>query len=124
MNSKRKIALLLGAIVLLLLVIPITTVRIKIDLPPAVSPPPNQLKPIYVTIDASGAIRVEGKASSLSALADDVLAQAATTDRSQQRIIVKADDDLAYKDFNAILRRLRDAGWSKIEMPSKSLEAG
>ncbi len=124
MSLKRKITLLVGAIMLLLLIIPIATVRIKIDLPPAPPVQPSQAKPVYITIDANGAIRVEGATSSLSTLADDVAARATTADKRQQRIMVKADDDLAYKDFNTILRRLRDSGWTKIEMPSKSLEAG
>ena len=124
MSRKRIIALVVGAILVLLLVIPIATVRIKIDLPPAPPPPPSQAKPVYISIDANGVIRVEGATSSLSTLADDVAARATTADKSQQRIMVKAADDLAYKDFNTILRRLRDAGWSKIEMPSKPLEAG
>ena len=114
MSRKRIIALVVGAILLLLLVIPITTVRIKIDLPPAPPSRPAQPWPVYVTIDAKGAIRVDGKASSLPTLVNDIAAQAATANRSQQAIMVRTVGQVPRSELMEVTNRLQAAGWLKV----------
>ncbi|CAN5230757.1 hypothetical protein BH10PSE4_BH10PSE4_29440 [soil metagenome] len=114
MSRKRIIGLVMGALLLLLLVIPIATVRIKIDLPPAPPPRPAQTWPVYVTLYTNGAIRVDGKASSLPTLVHDIAAQAATANRSQQALMVRTVGQVPRSKFMEVMKRLEAAGWLKI----------
>ena len=115
MSLKRKIVLLVGAIVLLLLLaVPIATVRIKIDLPPAA---PSREKaepaPIQVEILADGALRVEGAPSTLDTLPADIAARASSPP-GEQRVMIRAGEGVNYAAFTAVLQRLNGLGWTKV----------
>jgi biopolymer transport protein ExbD len=120
---RRTIVLVLGAVVLLLLLaVPIATVRIKIDLPPAVdAKPPRPAKPVDIFIDEDGAIRVDGRPSSLDTLARDVTAVSTVRDKREQLVRIRGAKTLEYAAYMAVLQRLQGAGWYKVGLVNQDL---
>ena len=116
MSWKRKLVWLIGAIVLLLLVaVPIATVRIRIDLPPAADTNPSTpAKPVVIAVAENGSLRVDGSPSSLYDLTGDIATRTPASDRSQQRVVVHAPEGLPPERLIVVLERLKKAGWSKI----------
>ena len=116
MSWKRKLVWLIGAIVLLLLVaVPIATVRIRIDLPPAADTNPSTpAKPVVIAVAENGPLRVDGSPSSLYDLTGDIATRTPASDRSQQRVVVHAPEGLPPERLIVVLERLKKAGWSKI----------
>jgi biopolymer transport protein ExbD len=113
MGLKRKIAWTAGAVVLLLLIaVPIATVRIKIDLPPAAIPKPLRRVDVFVGID--GSLRVGDTPSSLDTLTRDVAAQSATPDRTSQQVRVHTPKSAPDEMIIAALKSLHEAGWSHV----------
>jgi biopolymer transport protein ExbD len=115
---KRILGLALASVALALVVwgllfLPMSTVSIKIDLPPA-APPRSAPKPVEVFIDANGAIQVNGRSSSLETLARDVGAASTMHDKRQQQVMIRAADTIEYKTYIAVLERLRGSGWYKV----------
>jgi biopolymer transport protein ExbD len=113
MGWKRILGLALASIALALVVwglflLPMATVSIKVDLPPA--------KPttIDVYVAPGGSIRVGDKPSSLESLPRDIQAQAVTADRSRQRVMLHAAPEVKYGVFSPVLERIRGAGWSQV----------
>ncbi|GGL47704.1 ExbD/TolR family protein [Caulobacter rhizosphaerae] len=116
MGWKRILGLVLASIVLALVVwglfLPLTTVSIKVDLPPAA--PPAKPKTVDVYIAPDGSLRVDDRPSSLEGLPRDIQAQAATADRSGQRVMLHAGREVKYGVFSPVLERVRGAGWSHV----------
>jgi len=115
---KRILGLVLASVVLALVVwglfLPLTTVSIKVDLPPARPSKPAASKPVEISIDANGAIQVNGRPSSLDTLASDVGAVSTTRDKNQQQVMIRASETVTYGTYMAVLERLRGAGWHKV----------
>jgi biopolymer transport protein ExbD len=97
-----------------LFLLPLATVSIKVDLPPARPSKPVEPKPVEIFIDANGAIQVNGRPSSLDTLASDVGAVSTTRDRNQQQVMIRASETVTYETYMAVLERLRGAGWHKV----------
>ncbi|HWW25344.1 MAG TPA: biopolymer transporter ExbD [Caulobacter sp.] len=119
MGWKRALGLALASVALALVVwglfLPLSTVSIKVDLPPANAPTAKTpAKPVDVMIKADGSLRVDGSPSSLETLVRDVSDRASSPDKSRQRIMIHAETTVTYATFSAVLKSLRDAGWSNI----------
>jgi biopolymer transport protein ExbD len=117
---KRALGLALASLALALVVwglflLPMATVSIKVDLPPAKTPTAETaIKPVDVMIKADGSLRVDGSPSSPETLVRDVSDRASSPDKSRQRIMIHAETAVTYATFSAVLKSLRDAGWSRI----------
>jgi biopolymer transport protein ExbD len=115
---KRILSLALASIALALVVwglfLPLATVSIKVDLPPAQPSKPVEPKAVEIFIDANGAIQVNGRPSSLDTLASDVGAVSTTRDKNQQQVMIRASETVTYETYMAVLERLRGAGWHKV----------
>ncbi|MBO9559580.1 MAG: biopolymer transporter ExbD [Caulobacter sp.] len=118
MDWKRVLGLALASVALALVVwgllfAKMTTVSIKVDLPPAAPARPAS-KPIDIFITPEETIQVNGKPSSLDTLARDVAAASTLRDKSQQQVMIRAGETVTYGTYTAVLERLRGAGWSKV----------
>ncbi|MDR7116939.1 biopolymer transporter ExbD [Caulobacter sp. BE254] len=125
MGWKRILGLALASVALALVVwglfLPLTTVSIKVDLPPARPSKPVEPKAVEIFIDANGAIQVNGRPSSLDTLASDVGAVSMTRDRNQQQLMIRASETVTYGTYMAVLERLRGAGWHKVGIVKEAI---
>lgn len=125
MDWKRVLGLALASVALALVVwglffAKMSTVSIKVDLPPAATAPPAS-KPVEVFIDAKGALQVDGRPSSLDTLARDVAAASPLRDKKQQPVRIRAVESVDYDTYMAVMERLRDGGWYKVGLINESL---
>jgi biopolymer transport protein ExbD len=104
-----------------LFLLPLATVSIKVDLPPARPSKPAEPKAVEIFIDANGAIQVNGRPSSLDTLASDVGAVSTTRDKNQQQVKIRASETISYDAYMAVLERLSDAGWHKVGIINEAI---
>jgi biopolymer transport protein ExbD len=74
-NVTPFVDILLVLLIIFMVAVPMAVTSIKIDLPPAVPPPPNApppKKPIFISIQKSGAMYVAEKQTSLDNLQSDL----------------------------------------------------
>ena len=127
-NVTPFVDILLVLLIIFMVAVPMATVAIKVDLPPATIPPPDAPKPkepVFISIQKSGAIFVADKQSSLENLPFDLDAKFVATDqagpRVDQRVMIRADADVLYADFMGVLNNLQTAGWYKVGLINEDI---
>ena len=126
-NVTPFVDILLVLLIIFMVAVPMATVAIKVDLPPAV-PSPQQEKPkepVFISIQKSGALYVAEKQTSLDNLQFDLDAKFTATGQAgpkdDQRVMVRADADVTYADFMGVLNALQTAGWYKVGLINEDI---
>ena len=104
---------------------PMATVAIKIDLPPAQAPKdPTDKKPTFISVRRGGEVYVIAQTdtqkvdlSGLGAVLNVKLGANATT----QSVLVRADRDVRYREFMAVVNQLQKDGFYKVGLISENL---
>lgn len=132
MGWKRILGLVLASVALALVVwglflMPMATVSIKVDLPPAASLKPDRLvepKPVDVYLHGDGSIWVGDKRSSLDLLVGDIVAQAGSPDKELQRIFVHENVEVPHDVYRGVMDSINAAGWHRIELDTQRGDPG
>ena len=126
-NVTPFVDILLVLLIIFMVAVPMATVAIKVDLPPAI---PSQLKekpkePVFISIQRSGALFIAEKQTSLDTLAADLDAKFIATDQAgpkdDQRVMIRADADVTYADFMGVLNQLQTYGWFKVGLINEDI---
>jgi biopolymer transport protein ExbD len=127
-NVTPFVDILLVLLIIFMVAVPMATVAIKVDLPPATIPPPNAPKPkepVFISIQKSGAIFLADKQTSLDNLEIDLNAKFTATGQAgpkdDQRVMIRADADVMYADFMGVLNQLQTAGWYKVGLINEDI---
>jgi biopolymer transport protein ExbD len=119
---------MLVLLIIFMVVAPLATVSIKLDLPPAKAPPPNNKDkpPTFISIQDNGQIFVSfGKSnmkpSSMSALGSDLASSLAVGNPTNERIFIRADRHVRYRQFMDVINQLQRDGYYKIGLISENL---
>jgi len=127
-NVTPFVDILLVLLIIFMVAVPMATVAIKVDLPPAVPPPPNAEKPkdpVFISIQKSGALYIADKQTSLDNLQFDLEAKFTANDQTgpkdDQRVMVRADADVTYADFMGVLNALQTGGWYKVGLINEDI---
>jgi biopolymer transport protein ExbD len=126
-NVTPFVDILLVLLIIFMVAVPMATVAIKVDLPPATPPPPGvkPKEPVFISIQKSGALYVAEKQTSLDNLQFDLDAKFTATGQAgpkdDQRIMVRADADVTYADFMGVLNTLQTAGWYKVGLINEDI---
>ena len=127
-NVTPFVDVMLVLLIIFMVAAPMATVSIKIDLPPAVAPPPDQEEkdPTFISIQEGGAIFVSVtkdtlKPSTLSALAADVATSLGVANPTNERVFIRADRHVKYREFMAVINALQRAGYYKIGLINEDL---
>lgn len=127
-NVTPFVDILLVLLIIFMVAVPMATVAIKVDLPPATIPPPNAPKPkepVFISIQKSGAIFLADKQTSLDNLEIDLNAKFTATGQAgpkdDQRVMIRADADVVYADFMGVLNQLQTAGWYKVGLINEDI---
>ncbi len=114
MNVTPFVDVMLVLLIIFMVVAPLATTSIRIDLPPATPPPPSQHEkpPTFISIQDSGQIYVSfGKTdirpSSMAALATDLPASLGVPNPTDQRIFIRADRHVRYREFMDVINQLQ-----------------
>ena len=127
-NVTPLVDVMLVLLIIFMVTAPLATVSIKIDLPPAKTPPPSDKDkpPTYISISDSGQIfvsmgKTELKPSSLDTLAADLPLSLAVANPTNERIFIRADRHVRYKQFMDVINKLQDDGYFKIGLIAEEM---
>jgi biopolymer transport protein ExbD len=130
MNVTPFVDVMLVLLIIFMVVAPLATVSIKIDLPPAKAPPPNakDKPPTFISIQDNGQIYVSfGKSdirpSSMAGLATDLPKSLGVPNPTNERIFIRADRHVRYRQFMDVINQLQRDGYYKIGLISENLSA-
>jgi biopolymer transport protein ExbD len=128
MNVTPFVDVMLVLLIIFMVVAPIATVSVKIDLPPAKAPPPNQKDkpPTFISLRDNGGIYVSfGKtdirASSMDRLGSDLAASLAVANPTNERVFIRADRHVRYRQFMDVVNQLQRDGFFKVGLISEDL---
>jgi biopolymer transport protein ExbD len=130
MNVTPFVDVMLVLLIIFMVVAPLATVSIKIDLPPATPPPKDKSKPpTFISIADSGQIFVSFgagsmKPSSMAGLASDLPASLGVPNPTNERIFIRADRHVKYSQFMDVINQLQLDGYYKIGLIAEDLGGG
>jgi biopolymer transport protein ExbD len=122
-NVTPFVDIMLVLLIIFMVSAPLATVSLKLDLPP---PDPRivipQKDPIYVSVQASGAIFVGDKASSLRTVSADVCAALGGGACTDERVFVRSEAEVPYRSFMAVMNDLHGHGFLKVGLLNEDIE--
>ncbi len=130
MNVTPFVDVMLVLLIIFMVVAPLATTSIRIDLPPATPPKDDKGKPpTFISIQDSGLLFVSmGKSSlkpsSMAGLASDLPASLGVANPTNERIFIRADRHVRYRQFMDVINQLQLDGYYKIGLISENLGGG
>ena len=115
-NVTPFVDILLVLLIIFMVAIPMATVAIKVDLPPATEQPPSDVKPKFISIANGGQITAASIDTDLPHLAGILQANGLTPDKS---VLVRASGDVTYAQFMGVLNQLAADGYYKVGLISE-----
>ena len=126
-NVTPFVDVMLVLLIIFMVTAPLATVSIKLDLPPATPPKNNDAKPpTFISIQDTGRIYVSfGKSdireSRLENLAPDLAASLGVPNPTNERVFIRADKHVKYREFMDVINQLQTDGYFKIGLISEDL---
>ncbi len=128
-NVTPFVDVMLVLLIIFMVAAPLATVSIRIDLPPA-TPPKNEKEdkpPTYISIQDSGQIfvsfgKTEIRPSDMDRLETDLAASLGVPNYKNERVFIRADRHVRYRQFMDVINRLQTLGFYKIGLIAENLE--
>lgn len=126
-NVVPMIDVMLVLLIIFMVAIPAATVSIKLDLPPAIPPPPGTKvkEPILINIQQGGGLFIGEASTSLDTLVGDLsrtlTADDPTLPPTEQRVYIRADRTVRYGDFMAVMNNLQENGFYQVALINEEL---
>lgn len=127
MNVTPFVDVMLVLLIIFMVSIPAATVSIKLDLPPAIPPPPGTKvkEPILINIQRGAAIYIGEAPTTLDRLTADLSATLSKDDPTlpptEQRVYIRADRDVLYGDFMSVMNTLQGNGFYQVALINEEL---
>ncbi len=123
-NVTPFVDVMLVLLIIFMVSIPPATVSIKLDMPPAHSPPSNvkQKDPVYVSVMGPEDIYIGPKKTTLDQLPGDLIVALADPHPYEQRVLIRGDKDIQYDDFVKVLNTLQQHGFLKVGLITEDIE--
>ena len=109
-NVTPFVDVMLVLLIIFMVAAPLASVTVKVNLPPAVSPPGiNPPKPVYISLQPNGSLFIQDFRTDLATIGDDLRRQLGTIrNPTKERIFIRADKDVLYGDFMGVMNALQD----------------
>ncbi len=126
-NVTPFVDVMLVLLIIFMVSIPAATTAIKIDLPPSTPAPPDQnQKPTFISIAAGGKFYLvepsRTQPESFDSLGNDLAgALSGHGDPRQQPVLIRADRDVHYGEFMAVVDQLQEDGYYKVSLITENL---
>lgn len=127
MNVTPFVDVMLVLLIIFMVSIPAATVSIKLDLPPAIPPPPGTKvkEPILINLQAGQRIFIGEQATGLDRLTGDLSVvltrEDPTIPPTEQRVYIRADRDVRYGDFMSVMNTLQGNGFYQVALINEEL---
>ncbi len=127
-NVTPFVDVMLVLLIIFMVTAPLATVSIKLDLPPAKDPPKTEhpKPPTFISIQDSGRIYVsfgagEIRESRLENLSPDLASSLGVPNPTNERVFIRADRHVRYRQFMDVINQLQTDGYFKIGLISEDL---
>src|SRR4030088_2065461 len=126
-NDTPFVDVMLVLLIIFMVSTPGATVSIKLDLPPAIPPPPGTKvkEPILINIQGTGGLFIGEAPTSLATLPADLsrtlTADDPTLPPTQQRVYIRADKQVRYGDFMSVMNNLQGNGFYQVALINEEL---
>ncbi|WP_420480090.1 biopolymer transporter ExbD [Brevundimonas sp. FT23028] len=123
-NVTPFVDIMLVLLIIFMVAAPMATVSIRLDLPPAVPPPPGTPKkdPVYVSIQEGGDLYIAERETSLDRLPADVCAALDAPNCREERVFVRAQAEVTYNQFMEVMNTLQGNGFYKVGLLNEDIE--
>ena len=123
-NVTPFVDIMLVLLIIFMVAAPLATVSIKLDLPPAIpNNDPNPKEPVYISVQEGGDLYIAERQTSLANLTADVCAaQDVTTDCREERVFVRAQPEVQYRQFMEVMNELQGKGFYKVGLLNEDIE--
>jgi biopolymer transport protein ExbD len=116
-NVTPFVDVMLVLLIIFMVAAPLATVSVAVDLPPAVAPPAqNPPKPVYLSIQSGGELFIGDFPTSLGRLGEDLRTNIGARNPEQERIFIRGDSELVYRDFSDLMNTLQDNGFYSVAL--------
>lgn len=121
-NVTPFVDVMLVLLIIFMVAIPAATVSIKLDLPPAVPPPPGAKveEPTVINIQ-DGGVFIGEDATTVERLATDLARILDKPDPTQERVYIRANRDVRYGDFMRVMNTLQGNGYFQVALINEEL---
>ena len=127
MNVTPFVDVMLVLLIIFMVSIPAATVSIKLDLPPAIPPPPGTKvkEPVLINLQPGGGVFIGEKPTTLDTLPADLSVVLRADDPvlppTEQRVYIRADKTVRYGDFMAVMNTLQGNGFYQVALINEEI---
>jgi biopolymer transport protein ExbD len=118
-NVTPFVDVMLVLLIIFMVAAPLATVSIRLDLPPATPSVGEPEEPVVVSIQRSGAVYIGDQETQPNRLAADLNTRFGITQVTEERVFVRADEQVRYVAFMEVLNALQDGGYYQIALISE-----
>ncbi|MDX5394116.1 MAG: biopolymer transporter ExbD [Pseudomonadota bacterium] len=122
-NVTPFVDVMLVLLIIFMVAIPAATVSIKLDLPPAIPPPPGTVveEPTLINVQAGGNLFIGERPTTLNTLAADLASELAVPVPTEERVYIRADRDVRYGEFMSVMNQLQTDGYFLVALINEEL---
>ena len=126
-NVTPFVDVMLVLLIIFMVAIPAATVSIKLDLPPAIPPPPGTKvkEPVLINVQPGGGVFFGEAKTSLDTLPADLSKKLTLDDPTlpptQQRVYIRADKQVRYGDFMQVMNTLQGNGFYLVALINEEI---
>ncbi len=116
-NVTPFVDVMLVLLIIFMVAAPLATVSVHVTLPPAVAKPsPNPPKPIYISIQQNGSTYIGDKFTDVANIGNALRKEIGKRDPTKERIFIRGDEEMEYKDFMGVMNTLQDNGFYSVAL--------
>ena len=121
-NVTPFVDVMLVLLIIFMVSIPAATVSIKLDLPPAIPPPPGTKveEPTLINIQVAG-LYIGDQPTTLDTLPADLARTLNKPNPTEERVYIRADRTVRYGDFMAVMNTLQGNGFYQVALINEEL---
>lgn len=122
-NVTPFVDVMLVLLIIFMVSIPAATVSIKLDLPPAIPPPPGAKieEPTLINVQQGGKLFIGDSPTSLDTLTADLTRILNKPEPTEERVYIRADRTVRYGDFMAVMNTLQGNGFYQVALINEEL---
>ena len=126
-NVTPCVDIMLVLLIIFMVAAPLATVSIRLDLPPATPPAPDQevVEPVVINIQESGQLYVGVgdllTETNIAQLPVDACAALGGGACQQERVFIRADAEVPYNDFMTVMNTLQQNGFLKVGLMNEDI---
>jgi biopolymer transport protein ExbD len=125
MNVTPFVDVMLVLLIIFMVSIPAATVSIKLDLPPAVPPPPGSKpkEPTVINIQEGGGVYIGDAGTSMATLVGDLTRELTLQNEMgpDARVYIRADRTVKYGQFMEVMNTLQEGGFYQVALINEDI---